>query len=87
MGQSVFGGGSGGGGNPQSTFMMMMLQQQQQQQMQQQIAQQQNTAQQNQVASVQQGVSNDTWDMLRQFGARGAMSAAGHAAPALGGAL
>jgi hypothetical protein len=55
---------------------------QQQQAMQVAIARQQQIAAQKQAATLQNSVANDTWDVLRQFGARGALGNQTSAVPA-----
>ncbi len=76
MGQGVFGGGGGGGSGGGSNLMQFMALQQTLSQ-QAALSRQQQIATDKQIGSVQNAVATDTWDVLRQFGGRSAMTAAG----------
>lgn len=75
---------SGGGGDSQMLQWLMFAKMNEQfQQQQAEISRQQELATQKQSITVQNNVANDTWNMLRQFGARTAMGVAGSMAPAI----
>ena len=75
--------GSGGGSSQTSNLLTIMMLQQQAAQMAE-IAQQQNVARNRQAQALQADVSNQNWDLVRQFGppGGGAKSLPGASAPA-----
>ena len=84
---SVLSGGGGGGGMDMMSMMMFQQQQNAYNQQQKMIASQQRQATANAATATQTEVSNDTWGILRQFGASNALASAGGFAPSMSGNL